>query len=182
MDVAIKNQIVALTIASLQLVPTDAAAEMRVDGESHTDGGCLTSYAEKATPVVAFECEDSGTRAPVMALVPSVTATELAHQRAPNLVAQASSLASLAHTLASKAGLRVRELVLRGDWSEEDDPEHTRGVVLDIFASGDTETRLEFWGAAAEALAGLDDAGGVELSVMVHACWVHARRRAGAGR
>lgn len=150
--------IVLLIGVGLQLAPTDAAA----------------AGSDRRLDVVPLECQDTGAadeaRVSTAAAAPPVSVTELAELRAPALAAQAGDLANQVQSLAVKSGLVVRELMLRADWSEEGDAEHFRGVVLDIFADGDTDTRLEFWGAASEALSGLGDAGGVELSVMVHAC------------
>ncbi|HEY4157950.1 MAG TPA: hypothetical protein VGM29_07630 [Polyangiaceae bacterium] len=150
--------IVMLLGVGLQLPPTDAAG----------------ASGDRPRSVVQIECCDSGTAEEAIvspaALVPSVTITDLARQRAPNLAAQAGSLISTVQALASEAGVRVREVVLRGDWTEEGDAEHFRGVVLDIFAAGGVDARLGFWGAVSEALEGHMGSESVELSVMVHAC------------
>ena len=158
MSTSARPIIVLLLGVGLQLPPTDATA----------------APSDRRPAVVPLECRDAGAadeaRLSAAAVSPPVTVTELAQQRAPEVAAQAAGLAGKVRTLAAERALVVRELVLRADWSEESDTEHFRGVVLDIFASGDTDTRLEFWGAVSEALNGLQDAGDVELSVMVHAC------------
>jgi hypothetical protein len=158
MSTSVKPIIVLLIGAGLQLPPTDASA----------------AGSDRVRGMVSVECHDAGAaeeiRVSPAAVVPPVSVTELAQQRAPEVAAQAGDLASQVQTLAAKSGLVVREMVLRGDWSEEGDTEYFRGVVLDIFAGGETETRLQFWVAVAEALSGVKDAAGVQLSVMVHGC------------
>jgi len=152
--------------APMQLSATDGAPPELRPGE------CWNPHPV----VVPVECQDTNTngageaRVLPVAAVPAVAVTEGAQQRAPGLAARGGDIASQVLSLATANRVVVRELVLRADWSEEGDAEHFRGVVLDIFASGETGARFEFWGATSEALSGLTDAGGVELSVMVHAC------------
>lgn len=101
---------------------------------------------------------------------PELTVTKLAEARAPNLSSEAENVTQQVLALASRRGLEVRELVFRGDWSEEGDPELFRGVVLDIFVRGELGARLEFWEAATEAVSHVAGGVGEDLSVMVHAC------------
>lgn len=169
MNVAVKS-IVFTVAVGLQLAATDAAAASCFDPSgSNTDGTYLAADFEKQQPAVAhFECNDSGTSTPLPALVPQVTVTESAQERAPSIADRRFGLGLLVTFQARRFGVVVRDVVLRADWSDEDASDEFNGVVLDVFVQpGDANSRFAFWDALTEMCDSLQR--DVPVSAMVHA-------------